>query len=212
MDDGLRTLLWRYKDHGGFEAAYDEQKTETKKHFSVAMLDHSQRLDQAIQGMFADVNKAFGESLKFEFGDDDTRTVFRFLAKFDAVFTLNQDMLIERHYLMKNPGVLMVPARTDAYIPGITIPPGRACDDILQVSPTDESQLALHKNCQPYFKLHGSSNWIDRSSGHPMLVIGGTKASEIGRHPILKWNHEQFGDFLSKRDYALDGLRLQLPR
>jgi len=71
MDDGLRTLLWRYKDHGGFEAAYDEQKTETKKHFSVAMLDHSQRLDQAIQGMFADVNKAFGESLKFEFGDDD---------------------------------------------------------------------------------------------------------------------------------------------
>ena len=54
---------------------------------------------------------------------------------------------------MRNPGVLMVPARTDAYIPGITIPPGRACDDILQVSPTDESQLALHKNRQPYFKF-----------------------------------------------------------
>lgn len=36
-----------------------------------------------------------------------------------------------------------------------------------------------------------------------MLVIGGNKASEIGRHPILKWNHEQFGDFLSKRDTRL---------
>src|SRR5882724_13451012 len=70
IDDGLRQLLWKHKGKGGFEAAVDEQRTETIKAgpsstmgigSNVPMLGHSQKLDQAIGGMFADMNKAFRE-------------------------------------------------------------------------------------------------------------------------------------------------------
>src|SRR2546427_6832509 len=65
IDDGLRTLLWRYKGNGGFEAAVDEQQSETARNSechraernaalrtstmgvvsNTPMLDHAQRLD-----------------------------------------------------------------------------------------------------------------------------------------------------------------------
>src|SRR2546425_12855970 len=70
IDDGLRTLLWRYKGQGGFEAAYDEQQTETSKPGrSVAMLDHAQRLDEAIRGMFTDMDKVFAELDRLNLSD-----------------------------------------------------------------------------------------------------------------------------------------------
>jgi len=33
-----------------------------------------------------------------------------------------------------------------------------------------------------------------------LIVVGGNKPSTIGQHPILKWNHEQFGDYLLRPD------------
>ena len=100
IDDGLRRLLWQHKGKGGFEAAYHEQKTATVRHFSVAMLDHSQRFDEAIGGMFADMNREFSkmESLEFHSTASEYR-IGSFLLRFDAIFTLNQDVLLEQHYL-----------------------------------------------------------------------------------------------------------------
>src|SRR5207245_10376579 len=70
IDDSLTTRLWRYKGQGGFEAAYDEQQTETSKPGrSVAMLDHAQRLDEAIRGMFTDMDKVFAELDRLNLSD-----------------------------------------------------------------------------------------------------------------------------------------------
>jgi hypothetical protein len=55
---------------------------------------------------------------------------------------------------------------------------------------------------QPFFKLHGSSNWRD-SSDSTMLIIGGDKTCEIQRHPILSWYFSQFQEYLSKPDTRL---------
>src|SRR3989442_2864561 len=86
IDDNLRTLLWRYKGQGGFEAAYDEQQTETAKHGSTAMLDAAQRLDEAIRGMFADMNKAFSRIESFETHNNPEYQLRSCLFKFDAIF------------------------------------------------------------------------------------------------------------------------------
>ena len=38
---------------------------------------------------------------------------------------------------------------------------------------------------QPYFKLHGSTNW-ETQDAEPLLVIGTHKEAMIKRHPVLK--------------------------
>ena len=49
--------------------------------------------------MFADMNKAFlKRSLNFG-GDSATGSITSFLRRFDAIFTLNQDTLLEMQYL-----------------------------------------------------------------------------------------------------------------
>ena len=56
---------------------------------------------------------------------------------------------------------------------------------------------------QPYFKLHGSSNWIDANNGRRLLVMGGNKATTIAQHPILKWNYQRFEEYLAKPSVRL---------
>src|SRR3989442_12074341 len=136
IDDGLRTLLWRYKGKGGFEAAYDEQQTETSKPGrSVAMLDHATKLDEAVRGMFADMNNAFAESGDFHFmGTQPDKSVTDFLSMFDAIFTLNQDLLMERNYLNDNLSMLRHPRGW--YMPGMEPTTETPIKDVKEWRPT----------------------------------------------------------------------------
>jgi hypothetical protein len=61
----------------------------------------------------------------------------------------------------------------------------------------DDASFDVGSRLQPYFKLHGSSNWVDAASDG-IVVLGGNKSSIINRFPILKWNHDQFSAYLSK--------------
>jgi hypothetical protein len=72
-----------------------------------------------------------------------------------------------------------------------------------QWSPLPPSDFRVTPDSQPYFKLHGSSNWVDRESGRELLVMGGNKATTIEQHPILKWNYEQFREYLAKPSMRL---------
>ena len=98
-DDSLRSLLWKHKtEGGGFEAAFSELQTETPiGAFSVPML----KLNEAIRGMFADMNEAFA-TITFEFQNSREYQLRTWLFGFDAIFTLNQDVLMEQHYLTSN--------------------------------------------------------------------------------------------------------------
>ncbi len=223
IDDGLRDLLQRYKGKGGFEAAVDEQVTQTALPADPAererrlgtsmmgvvgntmMLDQAQRLDDAIRAMFAGMNEAFAKIGKLNFINSFDGSVTEFLDKFDAIFTLNQDLLLEKLYKADNASMLLHSKQW--HMPGmepIAGPPGTEIKDVKEWREmSDSSKFAVEKGSQPYFKLHGSSNWIDRSSGQPLLVIGGKKAATIGRHKILKWNNAQFEAYLSKPNTRL---------
>jgi hypothetical protein len=90
--------------------------------------------------------------------------VIKFLAEFDAIFTPNQDTLLEQQYIpFANQKVFSQthesPGYLGAYRPGV-IPAldsssyGASARKIELFKPT--CRLALVPNFQPYFKLHGS--------------------------------------------------------
>ena len=207
IDGGIRTALWRFKNKGGFEAALEDQRAQALRFPSAATIDPMQRLEDAIRGMFDAMNKGFFEmgALSFNFGLFPNLPVKVFLTRFDAIFTLNQDVLVEQRYLDSGFGEPPMYRKWAGWqIPGMQHPPN---DDMRpQMShwtPMEASEFSLKENHQPYFKLHGSSNWFENVNGRPMLVIGGNKSRAIERHPILKWNHEQFRAYLSRPETRL---------
>jgi hypothetical protein len=155
--------------------------------------------------MFTDMDKAFATIINFEFQKDIAYMVRTYFVRFDAIFSLNQDLLLERHYLNGNVALSSNRHWNGWEIPGMNAMPGHDSPNpaTTQWSSMDPPKFSVTKNRQPYFKLHGSSNWVDVSTGRQLLVMGGDKSSRIVQHPILKWNHDQFREYLSHSDSRL---------
>ena len=89
----LRDLLWKHQPAGGFEAAL----YELERGATAGMVLLSLKLQSAIRRMFDTMNEVFkGAGLEFRqpsFGGD--YPVRNFLVRFNTVFTLNQDLLLE---------------------------------------------------------------------------------------------------------------------
>jgi hypothetical protein len=154
--------------------------------------------------MFGDMEKAFAR-VKFEFQSDLEFLVRSFLVRFDAIFTLNQDLLLERHYLDGNVALSSYRRWSGWQIPGMKPVPGISMglvDTNTGRWIPDPSTQIIQGGLQPYIKLHGSSNWTD-GSGKELLVMGGDKALVIDQFPILKWKHQQFKEYLSRPDTRL---------
>ncbi len=191
----LRKLLWRHQDDGGFEEALAELQ-------QAYILDHSAHLtalialQSAIARMFADMNKAFFETADWEFQNNHARKIGTFLTRFDAIFTLNQDVLLEQHYTNDNVCLAGTRNWNGPELPGMRRTPSQ--DPLYgnswarsTWSPLPASEFKASPRFQPLYKLHGSSNW-SRSDGRDMLIIGGGKVREIGQTPILSWYADVF--------------------
>ena len=153
--------------------------------------------------MFGAMTLAFSQT-PFEREHSDAEAgVIHFLAKFDALFTLNQDTLLESQYIPMVgqddfPKTIFGQSHVAAYRPGITpsldtSTYGPLAEHINLFRP-DET-LATIPNLQPYYKLHGSID-IQESERTMMLVIGGNKAANIAQQPLLKWYNDIFGAML----------------
>ena len=70
------------------------------------------------------------------------------------------------------------------------------------VHPTSDGCFTERPNCQAIYKLHGSSNWFT-ADGKRLLIMGGAKHQEIGRHPILTWYKQRFETLLSQPNSRL---------
>jgi hypothetical protein len=153
------------------------------------------RLQDAITALFARMNAALATT-KFEFDNDLTYSMQKFLERFDAIFTLNQDLLLEIHYLPNLVSTrwsgVAVPGMQGSYALGWSGP-----DDPTKLVWQPTGEMAARGNMQPYFKLHGSSNWQD-GQGEPVLIMGSAKSGAIDRFPILKAYHDVFRQTLSR--------------
>jgi SIR2-like domain len=164
-------------------------------------------VQDAVKEVFRRMNEMFARKGTLEFGNDTAFMIHKWLVRFDSIFTLNQDLLFELHYRNNDPGV-WVGTRWHPHgwhMPGVR--EVRAQDAMLEA---DRVRSKWHPNgehtvrpdSQPYFKLHGSSNW-ETEDAEPMLVIGTDKPGRIRRHPLLQWYHAEFRRYLSMPDTRL---------
>ena len=204
-DGDLRRLLWAHQAKGwGFETTLAVLRKECEENYSGQVEQDYQNMTTAVRRMFGDMWLAFKQS-KFDEPFDDPRLgIIRFLTRFDAIFTLNQDTLLETHYLpvvrqqdfAKN--TYQGPRNIGAYRPGLvhaneklTFGSANSLIDLFKAG----HDFSAAPNLQPYFKLHGS---IDIQDGrNMMLILGGDKETDIAKHPLLEAYHAQFRWWLS---------------
>src|SRR5262249_50303946 len=152
-------------------------------------------LTDAIAGMFNLMDQGL-KSRDLEFTGNYSLQIGPFLARFDAIFTLNQDLFLERKYLPYM-SLMGTPGRSSgANSPAIAPPPPSSYSSpdtevTAHRRPMPKESFLLFPHTQPYFKLHGSSNLYD-PDGKRMLVVGGGKSAAISENPLLAWYKEKF--------------------
>jgi hypothetical protein len=193
LDDLTRDMLYRANEPrgGGFEAVLARLQGAT----DAANMKRCDVLTSVLAGIFSMMGLAYMQR-QFEFAAmPDTRySLAPFLARFDTIFTTNQDTLIEQKY-MPGPG----PSRR-THIPGLkfmnpSAMTGSLQDRIALMEP-NPSDFQLSPSIQPYIKLHGSVNWMESNVGQRMLIMGGAKTALIKRYPLLNWYQEEFREAL----------------
>jgi hypothetical protein len=210
-DDDLRSLLWRgHEAHLGFEDILARLQREFAAEWTAQREQDLRNLTSAVQKMFASMTMAFAQTSFEPPLTDPQLGVINFLARFDAIFTLNQDTLLEQSYIpaagqnvfSQSP---QFPGYIAAYRPGLI----RALDSSTYGALAErielyrpEDTLTPLPQLQPYIKLHGSID-IRQSEREMMLVIGGNKAASIAQQPLLEWYHAQFAGSLRAKGARL---------
>jgi hypothetical protein len=206
LDQAARDLLWRHKKEG-FEKALSVLQRAGGPSLKL--------METAVSEVFRSMNSAFvaqGFTLEFRHGAQAERddSVLRFLAHFDAIFTLNQDLLLESGYCAQAdppqafradrhgyafPG--MIPRAQPAPLGLVPRWCGEFCPD-----PASTSVAPPDPHTQPIYKLHGSSNWVD-DVGERLLIMGGDKVDAIRGSQLLRAYAEEFRRCLGEPDARL---------
>ena len=142
-----------------FERAYAErfEAAQSARNDRLAAEDVV-RLQHAILEVFTTMNAGFARKPGMEFSSAAEKSLVSFLARFDAIFTLNQDLLLEAHYRgIENldhgrwpngcayPGI----AATDEWL-------GASASERVRTIRNVAASVDLDGQVQPIFKLHGS--------------------------------------------------------
>lgn len=197
-DAGLKRILLDHKS--AFEDALARVQAEYLRGRSGEAARRLEVLQSALGEMFADMDAGF-QRRQFEFQNDIAYQLRTFMIRFDAIFTLNQDSLLERHYLDDNVALGSARKWNGWQLPGMqrVHDPGRTPFDgsLDQWKPKTPKGFVVEKKQQPCFKLHGSMNWIS-ADGDQVLVMGANKVGTLKGHPLLKWYFEQFKAYLQQ--------------
>lgn len=187
VDNDLRGLLWDSKRRGfGFEDALADLQGLNSREANESVRKQLNALQDAIVGMFKAMDRAFAQ-VKFDPHNDVQYMVRTFLVRFDAIFTLNQDLLLERHCPDQHIAFANSRRWSGLQLPGLK----PTLDKTAMREPEDEANFREQSGLQPYYKLHGSMNWTVGGGGR-LLIMGGNKAVEIKQYPLLDWYYRRF--------------------
>lgn len=177
-NDRLRSeLQWAQN----FELILGKLQDQASRGDHIAAL-YAVELQRAVVESFCAMNLALAERGSMEFSQDRHRSVTTFLARFDAIFTLNQDLLLE---LLYDPQLETVRRWGGRCWPGVSGLPtvGQSPQEKVSARRRPSVQAALTGGAQPIYKLHGSVDWEDES-GH-LFVVGGGKEVYVKSKPLL---------------------------
>jgi hypothetical protein len=164
--------------------------------------DRLNAMQEALANVFGSMNAHFA-ARQFEFSNDVTHSIQKFLVRFDAIFTLNQDLLIEIHYNNQNVAIWHGTRWQGYELPGMReLPSADPIVGRVQSKWVPQDQVSQTPNMQPYFKLHGSTAW-SAADGSPLMVMGRDKVGVIRSKAILRWNYERFEEYLARPDTRL---------
>lgn len=192
----LRRALWKSKDDGGFEQALALVQADR----SLGELEREQAtlaFEAALIRMFEDMNAALLKVDDLEFPTPQRNTVGGLLARFDVIFTLNQDLLLEHLYMKDSPRGTQLPG-----LQGLPGADGRRADSWVKGLFTDSGQTLVDENLQPIYKLHGSTNWRTPEGGN-LLVLGAAKTQLIQSSRLLRSYAGIFDESLCRADARL---------
>lgn len=196
--------LWKQHAHpggGGYEAAlaiFESKYEHNRSSMQQAKLEDLQScVLSLIREM--DSNLVVGVN-ELNFSSNISFCLKRFLARFDSIFTLNQDTLVERHYV-NSEAVWQEPTSTKdtVIMPGVSTTPN---------SPNDFGQVRtgnadpVPPKSQPFYKLHGSWNWRD-AEGHPVFITGGGKSPKIAKNELLNSYQTAFRESMNAKGAKL---------
>jgi hypothetical protein len=195
-------LLKQLRHQNGFEAALEEVRALYQRNPNQTWAERLRKLQDAIGGAFGEMNAAFDERGNMEFQEDRNYWVQTFLARFDLIFTLNQDLLLERLYHPENVNQQSGRGWQGTDAPGMTFVPRTSDEDEMWVPDVGASASNPRPGLQPIVKLHGSVKWLDISDpsrvAQPMLIMGTNKAADIPRSPVLSRYLKMFEDELTR--------------
>ncbi len=199
----LVKLLWQHNSGGGFEDAI----AEVQRDFRSDPDRHGSELksfQEAIGQMFADMDDGYAADPGWEFQQQLEFMVRTFLVRFEAIFSLNQDLLLEQKYLNDNVMLGSAGKWGGWQIPGMKL-------NVQSLQPLQERATGLwtpsasmktDSRFQPLYKLHGSVNWRD-ADNQALMIIGGDKAQQIQTHPILSAYARVFEALLTRPESRL---------
>jgi hypothetical protein len=179
-----REIYSRLRKSGNFEDALAEVQREARANDTPEAIDRLKKFECAVESTFAEMNHVFSALPGWNLSKDVGDSINGFLARFDAIYTLNQDLLLELHY--QNDLVDSRKWNGFSY-PGMRLPSNwhhLLPHEKLLKTWQPAGDVRLDWNCQPIIKLHGSSNWRD-PTGDRLMVMGGGKLQVIDRHPVL---------------------------
>ncbi|MGT2438600.1 SIR2 family protein [Bradyrhizobium betae] len=194
----IRHQLWMSKGrYLGFEDTLREIREQSEANPDIGHKKELQAFEKMLEGMFHTMAIGFSSG-EFEPGQDPHRIgpqphpIRDFLCRFDAIFTLNQDTLLEQRYAQSNllegsqgrwfglqsPGVADILVNGQKYAaPGLFKPTA--------------APFRVQDRQQPYYKLHGSSNWRSADDS-ALLILGGDKGNDIAKVQLLSWYQIEF--------------------
>ena len=141
-------------------------------------------MQQALSDVFGRMNMHLA-AREFEFSNDIAHSIQKFLVRFDAIFRLNQDLLIEVHYNNQNVALWHGTHWQGYELPGLReLPLEDPLAGRVRSKWVPQDHFAQTANMQPYFKLHGSTAW-SAADGSPLMVMGRDKVGLIRSNAIL---------------------------
>lgn len=194
-DNNLLNLLWALQKEG-FESVLASLRRENELFPSDLTRSRLRSFQKAVTGMFDEMNSGFTHITDWDHNLNLTR---HFLSKFDSIFSLNQDLLLEQHYMNDNVMLLSQGLKSwgGAYLPGMkALTPNERNLSKTFLYPDYKNNFKLESKMQPIIKLHGSSNWASEQ-GDNLLILGGDKESQLSKFDILNWYFDLFNKELN---------------
>lgn len=210
-NDRIKRILWDNREHG-FEVALEEVR-QLYLSDSDGWEEDYKTIQAIIRETFQSMDRSFGEKLRDQgfqknFGQSTYRLTDLF-KNFDVIFTTNQDMLIERHFINLTGGPISHLGHPGMKSKGHpqsfrgAFYQGEISENMgsspIQIQ--DKDRIGGNIPNKSYVKLHGSHNW--EGDKEQLLIMGGQKEERIGSQPLLAWYFCEFTRLLKESDTRL---------